>query len=1170
MAVSFGTIVKLNLLSPATLDALGIVSATRYSKGNKNFSNPTHAKCPFCGSLEMTPRTVQGQITQWFCACHGNKYLTNLDLFRKINAIDDRDEAAQRFCEIAGIEFQTDDDASNTPQQLSPEEIQQFVTDEIENVKGTLKDLPADQLRGFEPEELEPFDIGVEKFWTHIKMPNSPTTTRFIVPLGDKGNYSSYNAILTHSERERLAPLRKQEKPPKWTDKCLTTGSKLVFNPAALKEKIVPTTEGEFDALAIMKAFKFRQQACALGGAGQHSDICKRLAAMNEKPYILLIGDDDAGNDAIQRVLKKILETRTPAVTRHLEQYMSPEEISQVGDKVDANAVLIKLGAPALENIITKMIIDVTDELDALAEKFSFSDISLGDREPDIPSMHMSKRTTKTRTNHNNEIQSLLDRINSEITPAMLEQQGVLVHSANGNSRPDGYCCPWCGSGTGKHKTGALKFITDDGEPHFGCGKCTQGGNVFRLIAKVRNLDISGKNFFVHLRAVANEFGVKYDPKIFDPPELKIELSPLELKLKEWQEINGQISDELVPKIQAAVDLLGNVTSKNITAADAQSSKFKFAAAMCRFYDFNDVADNFILTLEKAKSNAADQIKTAKIAGGEFVAKPDEKIRALSVLPLSNIKAAINSFVSDIKRNHRKYQEAVAVARRREIAKKKLKARDDEQKITIDKSEVDYLFSLGITDADNAERAVFLAGDKIRYLPELEQWLVYDSKRGLWRRGNKKSNTIIMPVARDIARILNDNMPSLETYPDAANVVDNWRSTKKTNLAFTYLKSHDSILIKREDLDAHKNLINCLNGVLDLQTGTFYNRQDENAQWLLTRQLNAIFKPNFRSEVVEAFLKSLFDEETLAGLLSYLGYCLTGETNQHKAHFWKGDGSNGKSTLLNWLLLFFGTYGAKLGKDTFCDNGHPADANAATAALNMIVGSRFAGVNEFKKKDILKVDLFKDITGSDMLYLRELNQEAFNTIPTAKFVFNSNFAPRLSNVDDRGLTRRILVVEFQNTFSEELGNIDKRLPAKLAAEDAMSALLSILLFYAKKFYETDRLIESPSMKTSRNTYFNKNDFILEFVEEYCVVGKQYSVSSKELLRILHDKYKYQASSFSNKELREMLQQKIGGVSCYTDQHKKIKVFSGIALANEPNVGADDSRTDTESLENPPF
>ena len=50
----------------------------------------------------------------------------------------------------------------------------------------------------------------------------------------------------------------------------------------------------------------------------------------------------------------------------------------------------------------------------------------------------------------------------------------------------------------------------------------------------------------------------------------------------------------------------------------------------------------------------------------------------------------------------------------------------------------------------------------------------------------------------------------------------------------------------------------------------------------------------------------------------------------------------------------------------------------------------------------------------------------------------------------------------------------------------------------------------------------------------------------------------------------MLQQKIGGVSCYTDKHKDIKVFSGIALANEPNVGDDDNQTDTESLENPPF
>ena len=1169
MAVSFDTVLKLNLLSPATLDAMEIIPTTRYSK-NKNFRNPTHIKCPLCGSLEMTPKFDRGRATQWFCSCygHGNRSLTNLELFMKINDIDDRDEAARRFCEIAHIEFKTEDDDSDAPKQLSPEEIKTLILDEIDIAKTSFDKLPDIDKRGFAVEDFQRVDIGIDLHWTHPKMPNTPETPRFIVPLGDKGNYVSYNAILTPEGRKKFKAVRESKNPPKWSDKCLTAGAKLVFNPPALEEKIVPTTEGEFDALAIMKAYEYRTLACALGGAGQWRDLCSRLEKRPTKPFVLLIKDEDDGGDTgMNNVAQHLAEIRVPAVVRSLEQYMTPEDIAKVGGKVDANALMQTLGLKFLRNLMTEIIVDVDDELNALADKYAVAEKTKPDELPFEPRSAKKKSSTSSETKRP-EIQALLDKINAEITCEQLEKHNILTHSANGKPRPEGYCCPWCGSGTHTKQTGSFQFYPYGGGVY--CHACSEGGNVFQLINHVRNEDASGQNFFVQLRRIADEFGVDYDPTIFDPPESKIELSPLELKLKDWQEINGQISDELVPKIQAAVDLLGNVTTENITAADAQSSKFKFAAAMCRFYDFNDVADNFILTLETAKSNAADQIKTAKIAGGEFVAQPDEKIRALSVLPLSNIKAAINSFVSDIKRNHRKYQEAVAVARRREIAQKKLKARDDEQKITIDKSEVDYLFSLGITDADNAERAIFLAGDKIRYLPELEQWLVYDSKRGLWRRGNKKSNTIIMPVARDIARILNDNMPSPETYPDAAAVVDNWRSTKKTNLAFTYLKSHDSILIKREDLDAHKNLINCLNGVLDLQTGIFYKRQDENAQWLLTRQLNAIFKPNFRSEVVEAFFKSLFDEETLTGLLSFLGYCLTGETNQHKAHFWKGDGSNGKSTLLNWLLLFFGTYGAKLGKDTFCDNGRPADANAATAALNMIVGARFAGVNEFKKKDILKVDLFKDITGSDMLYLRELNQEAFNTIPTAKFVFNSNFAPRLDNVDDRGLTRRILVVEFKNTFSEELGNIDKQLPAKLADDDAMSALLSILLFYAKKFYETDRLIESPRMKTARNTYFNKNDFILEFVEEYCVVGKQYSVSSKELLRILHDKYKFQASSFSNKELREMLQQKIGGVSCYTDKHKDIKVFSGIALANEPNVGDDDNQTDTESLENPPF
>lgn len=50
------------------------------------------------------------------------------------------------------------------------------------------------------------------------------------------------------------------------------------------------------------------------------------------------------------------------------------------------------------------------------------------------------------------------------------------------------YKCPFCGSGTGPHRTGAFHIFTDT---QYKCHKCGQTGDIFNLIMKVENLTFS-------------------------------------------------------------------------------------------------------------------------------------------------------------------------------------------------------------------------------------------------------------------------------------------------------------------------------------------------------------------------------------------------------------------------------------------------------------------------------------------------------------------------------------------------------------------------------------------------------------------------------------------------------------------------------------------------------
>ena len=132
------------------------------------------------------------------------------------------------------------------------------------------------------------------------------------------------------------------------------------------------------------------------------------------------------------------------------------------------------------------------------------------------------------------EIQELADRIN-DITPDELTAKGYLRHSENGDPEPNGYICPWCGSGTHASKTGALTYY-DTPEPHFTCHAQGCGGDVIKFLSEIYGIDNSGEGFFKLIRRAANDFNIDYDPKIFERPteaytQDKIKSCPLNLRL---------------------------------------------------------------------------------------------------------------------------------------------------------------------------------------------------------------------------------------------------------------------------------------------------------------------------------------------------------------------------------------------------------------------------------------------------------------------------------------------------------------------------------------------------------------------------------------------------------------------------------------------------------------
>ena len=478
-----------------------------------------------------------------------------------------------------------------------------------------------------------------------------------------------------------------------------------------------------------------------------------------------------------------------------------------------------------------------------------------------------------------------------------------------------------------------------------------------------------------------------------------------------------------------------------------------------------------------------------------------------------------------------------------------------------------------IEDLDNARRLEKFCGKHIRWLTDDELWLTFDD--GIWSRRSEKSSCLYPLATRfadqmmNFAKILGAKADEAtkaavitsgdgfiqkvdeqaKKKADIANarkdkafaIAYYFKKRKNYSAAIDLLKGCDSILITSDDLNRHKNLFCVKNGVIDLQTGKIYPLDPK---YLITNQADVFFDFNADTTFVEKFFREVIpDESTLLGVLRYLGYCLTGEKIYHICQFWRGRGANGKTTILDMLIQLLASYAIKLPTNALLESMRPMDANAASPALAMLDGDiRLAILDEIPRSCRLDATTFKTITGDQFITARPLYGNPRKIELRAKLILNGNHLPTF-DVDDGGLQRRINNVEYTQIFSAD--RADVTLPAKLTTPENRSALLKILVGHAQDFYRNG-LIESDGMKAAKAEYFNENDFVASFVDEYCIIGDGGVITRKDFEARLISAYPSETSRLKKKDLLHVITERLDllGAQYKKDNHNK-NIFSNI-------------------------
>lgn len=220
-----------------------------------------------------------------------------------------------------------------------------------------------------------------------------------------------------------------------------------------------------------------------------------------------------------------------------------------------------------------------------------------------------------------------------------------------------------------------------------------------------------------------------------------------------------------------------------------------------------------------------------------------------------------------------------------------------------------------LTDVGNGQLFAQQHRASIRYCYPLRSWLVCDEE-SLWRScpGN-----LVMQLAKASIVSLYDEAKR-ETHDErrtklAAHAVKS-ENAQRLQAMIDLARSEPGISISPTAFDADPWLFSVANGVLDLKTGSFRERQRAD---LITKCSPVVFDALATCPTWLRFLASIFrdDHNMIAYIQQVTGYCLTGLTAEQVFFLLWGSGSNGKSTLLKVLLGLLGDYGLQTPADTF-------------------------------------------------------------------------------------------------------------------------------------------------------------------------------------------------------------------------------------------------------------
>lgn len=329
-----------------------------------------------------------------------------------------------------------------------------------------------------------------------------------------------------------------------------------------------------------------------------------------------------------------------------------------------------------------------------------------------------------------------------------------------------------------------------------------------------------------------------------------------------------------------------------------------------------------------------------------------------------------------------------------------------------------------------------------------------------------------------------------EKYQAIADTLAKWaqKSEMKASIEAALGLAKKLLVVHESAIDRNAWLLNCRNGTVDLRTGEI---KPHDPQDYITKVVPLDYDPAKRSSAWEGIvgrvtLESELTTRPLAAFLQrWFGYCATGSTREQAFVVHYGNGSNGKSTILDTIADVLGDYSGTAAPGLLVGNGkdrHPTE-------LADLFGRRMVTAHETSEGGHLREDLVKQLTGGDKIKGRFMRADFFEFDPTHKLQMLTNHKPIIKG-SDGGIWRRVLLVPYMARFAdaEEVtaGRAhyvkDTRTAEKLKAES--QGVLTWIVEGARAWF-AEGLRAPDAVLAASKDYQTEQDRVGQFLSDCC-------------------------------------------------------------------------------------